>query len=184
MHWHNFEHPLVHILKKLDTPSEFSSIFICSRPDILRHSVMDASRYALGSLLNMKRDDPSKFNKLNFYYCKNDTVCRLFPLSDCREIIMNDIVPLKYRHNAQQIRTYLFFGSKQKKILLLAEGLWNENDEEIEVFREVIQDDRVDTVSPVSSPEIADMVMDAPPNLNQDFNKEATKCRGTCLDYL
>ena len=150
----------------------------------MRHSVIDASRYAFERLLNMKRDEPSKFNKLNIYYWKNDTVCQLFPLSDCREIIMNSIVPLKYRHNAQQIRTYLFSVQNKRRFYFLLKDFGTKNDEDIEVFQEVIQDDRVDTASPVSSPEIAAMVMDAPPNSNLYFNKEAIKCQGICLDYL
>ena len=120
---------------KLDVPVKFSPEAGFSCHNILRGSVMDASRYVIGSLRNLKREEFRKFNKLNFSFCTNETIRTIFPIPSSRENIMNGVVPLSYRHNAQQIRNYLFYGAKQKKALLMAECLWNENNIEVEVFR-------------------------------------------------
>jgi len=48
---------------------------------------------------------------------------------------MHWVIPLKYRHNPQLIRNYLFFGSRQNKVLLDADGLWSDCNEEVEAYR-------------------------------------------------
>ena len=78
--------------------------------------------------------NPPKFNKLSFYYCSNVMIRRLFPTPKSRSVVMNGVVPLSYRNNSQQIRNFLFFGTTQKKDLLLAAGLLN--DKEVEAFQE------------------------------------------------
>ena len=107
----------------------------------------------------MKREEFRKFNKLLFSFCTNETISTIFPIPSSRENTMHGVVPLSYRHNAQQIMNYLFYGAKQKKALLMAECLLNEGNIEIEVFRDDPQlpttaSDHVDTN--ISSSESSD----------------------------
>jgi len=83
----------------------------------------------------MKCNDLQNFNLLKFFYCTNDIIRRLFPSPPQRGVVMHWVIPLKYRHNPQLIRNYLFFGSRQKKVLLDADGLWSDCNEEVEAYR-------------------------------------------------
>uniref|UniRef100_A0A7S1BZA8 Uncharacterized protein n=1 Tax=Corethron hystrix TaxID=216773 RepID=A0A7S1BZA8_9STRA len=82
---------------------------------------------------------------------------------------MHGVVPLSYRHNSKQIKTFLFFGNQQKKELIITAGLWSDINEEIEVFNEEGgADSKVDAL-PVSTlfPEKTELVIC--PGISLDF---------------
>ena len=78
----------------------------------------DASRYALGSLRNLKNLHPLQFSALNFALCTDEYIKVLFPTPSGKSIVSDGRVPISHRTSANKIRMFLKLGKQQKMLLL------------------------------------------------------------------